>query len=812
MNAKVKEGSASMFGHYVNIALRYLRTNKKVAVINLSGLSVGLTVFILISIWVLDELSFDRFHQPVDRIYRICTDVNAGSRMRLAMSMPPLKEALLKDFPEVERVTRLGFPGRARVKIGERIFQENFVGYADSDLFSVFSFRLLKGDIETVLDAPYTAVITRSVARKYFEDEDPIGRKIEIDGTTEYEITGVVEDVPVNSHLRFDILRSFRTMVAENPRAMGYWLHIQFYTYLTLTEDHEAAELEAKFPEFVDAHLSDIQKMMGGTVGFFLQPLTRIHLHSRLMGELSANGSHSITMVFTGIALVVLCLACVNFINLATARSALRAREVGLRKTLGARKEGLIAQFLGESLFFSLLSLILAVGLWSAANPLFESLIGRQLQKGVFSSPLIFLGYLGVAVITGLAAGAYPAFYLSSFQPIRVLGSRLSTVRTRGNLRRGLVVFQFTVSIILLIGTATIYEQIFFMKHQDLGLDQEHVVVIPNMRQLVSQKSLQTIRREFLQLPTVINAAGCFLMPSRQVGKGIYYPEGFTEDQPQTTNRMSIDAAFIPTLDIDIVDGRNFSEAFTTDRDESLIINESAVRAFGWADPVGKMIRLKDPSRPDDAWIQKRVVGVVRDFHSLSLHRPIEPLVISYNTDVVSDLSIRVSPEGFSHTLGLIEKKWQEIAPDQPFDYFFLDESFERWYRNEERIGTIALCFSAFALFIGCLGLFGLVAFVAERRSKEIGIRKVLGASVGTIVLLMSKEFIVLAFISCILSWPLAYFGLRTWLQNFAYRIDMPWALFLLAGFFTLVLGLLSTAYQTIRAARANPVEVIKYE
>lgn len=529
-----------MLKNYLKVAFRNIRFNKRYAFINIIGLAIGMTVFFLISLWVLDELSFDRYHIHASRIYRVCTEVNAGSQMRLTLTMPPLKEALLKDFPEVQQVVQISFPARTQVKIKNRTFQEDLVGYADKDLFSVFTFNLLSGDQKAALEAPNTVVITKSMSKKYFGEEDPIGKMLQIGGNSEYTVTGIVEDVPANSHFRFNMLMSYTTLYSQNQAAMEYWMNIQYYTYVLLAERANPQTLEKKFPSFVDSHMSAVLKMMGGTVKFFLQPLTRIHLYSRLLGEISANGSKTYVILFSGIAFLILTLACINFINLATARSAARAREVGLRKTLGAQKIKLVFQFLEESIFFSLVSLIIAVLLWLLINPLFQSLIGRELSYHILKDIWILPGFLGLALLTGLVAGSYPAFYLSSFRPIRVLKNSLPAVHTKDRLRKVLVILQFSVTIFLMIGTITIYQQIHFMKNRNLGLDKENVVVIPNMRQLVRQRSLETIREEFLQLPGIINVAGCFLMPSRSVGKGIYYPDRFSENQPQTTNRMSI--------------------------------------------------------------------------------------------------------------------------------------------------------------------------------------------------------------------------------------------------------------------------------
>ena len=796
-----------MVSNYFKIALRNIQRHRGYAFINIAGLAAGLTVCFLILFWVMDELSFDRFHTNAKSIHRVYCDVQAGSRMTLAMTMPPLKAAVL-EIPEVQHVTRIGYPGRNQIAIGDETMQEDLVGFADKDIFNVFSFHLLRGDPETALEAPYTTLLSRTTAEKYFGEDDPIGSTMKIGGDTEYTITGIFEDTPVNSHMRFNIMRSYETLYAEQPEAMAYWMHIQFYTYIRLIDNADPKDVEAKFPAIVETHVGDLLQGFGGSLALFLQPLTRIHLHSNLLGEISPGGNMTYIALFIGIALFVLVIASMNFINLATARSAGRAKEVGLRKTLGAHRKSLIGQFLGESIILSFLSLILAVMLTSLLFPWFESLIGRTLSIEVLNDIRIIGACLGMTLFTGLAAGAYPAFLLSSFHPTRALKNAIVQVTSKSYIRRVLVVFQFSISILLIIGTMTIYRQIHFMKNKHLGLDKEHVVVLSNVSDLVSQRSLSMVREEFLRIPGVTNVAGSFLMPSRSIGKGIYTPEGFTEDQPQTTNRMGMDAHVIPTLRMELTAGRNFSEDLTTDS-ETMIINETAARRFGWTDPIGKTISMRTP---DGRNLVRRVIGVVKDFHHLSLHEVIEPLVISYTTENITHLSIRMVPGDIAQSMEMIEARWGEIAPVTPFEFFFLDDSYDSLYRTEERVGQISLVFCGLTILIGCLGLFGLAAYTAERRTKEIGIRKVLGASTSGMIHMVSKEFILLVCFANLTAWPLAYFGMPRWLQNFAYRTNLPWTLFLGASLLAVIVALITVSYQAANAARTNPADALRYE
>lgn len=798
---------SAMLKNYLIVAFRNIQRHKGYTLINITGLAFGMTVCFLIIIWVKDEFSFDHFHEYANRIHRVYSDVQAGSPMTLAMTMPPLKQAAL-DIPEVACITQIAYPSRTQITIGDKTFQEDLVGYADRDLFNVFSFALVKGVPQAVLEAPGTAVLSRATAEKYFGSDDPIGEVIKIGGDKEYTITGIVEDIPTNSHFRFNIMRSFETLYEEQPEAMKYWLHIQFYTYMLLTESARPKDVEEKLPAIVETHMGQLLRGFGGSLALHLQPLTRIHLHSDMMGELSPGGSMTTIFLFLSVASLILAVASMNFINLATARSSTRAREVGLRKTLGAQRGKLIGQFLGESLLFSFLSLVLALLLTSLFLPGFESFIGRPLSTNMLTDAWILARFFGLALITGIAAGAYPAFFLSSFHPTRTLKNAPAEGGSKPTLRRMLVVFQFCLSIFLIIATTTIYRQIHYMKNKPLGLDEKHIVVIPDVTDLVRQTSLTTLREEFLGIPGIINVSGSFLMPSRSIGKGIYTPEGFLENQSQTTNRMGMDAHFIPTMRMDIVAGRNFSEELSTEN-ESVIINETAVRLFGWKDPIGKTLSTKTP---DGRKVIRNVVGVVRDFHHLSMHRIIEPLVITYMRNSITYLSLRISPVDLSHTLDLVENKWREIAHDKPFDYFFLEDSYDQLYTAEERIGTIAIYFCGLTVLIGCLGLFGLSAYTAERRTKEVGIRKVLGASMPGIFNMVSREFIILVGVASLAAWPLAYFGLKRWLQNFAYRINLEWILFAGASLLAVMIALITVSYQTAKLTRTNPIDALRYE
>ncbi len=801
-----------MLVNYVKIALRNIRRFKAYAFINLSGLVVGMSVTALILLWVGDELSFDRFHTHHARIHRVGVDLEAGTHMILVLSMPALSVVARDEIPEIENTARISRPVRAPVKVKDQETYENLVCYADGSLFDIFSFPFLAGNREQALEAPYTAVITQAMADKYFPSEDPLGKVIQIDGDRDYVVNGVLADVPANSHFRFHIVRSFETLYAEDRAVMENWLNIQYYTYFLLSEGADSAAVERRLPAVVDKYLGEALSAMGGTLVLFLQPLTRIHLYSRIRGEIAPQGDITSIYLFTVIALFILTLACINFVNLSTARSATRAQEIAVRKTLGSSRSWLIYQFLGESLFFSLAAFVMSAAIVSTALPWFENLIGRRLSVGILNSPEVMCGSLGLAVLVGLLAGAYPAAHLSGFLPSQALQFVHRGGTSRSRFRNILVVFQFSVSIGLIIGTLTTYRQIRYMKNKDLGFSQKSVLILPEIHRLLSRMSYANVRDEWLNIPGVLDVGGSALVPTRGVQLDIFYPEGFTRAQPQKLTRLDIEPHYLTTMDIRVIAGRNFARDLSTDPSESVLINESLARQFGWNNPLGKTFTFYSGAAAEGEIRVKKVVGVVEDFHFTSLHHRIEPVVMVYAPERIRFLSLKISSENIPQTIGFLQKKWKDLALERPFDYFFLDAAFDSQYRGEQRLGRISLYFSLLAVAIGCLGLFGFAAFMAERRTKEIGIRKVMGASSVRIVRLLTLDFLWLILAANALAWPTAAIALSLWLRRFSYRIGVSFLVMLTAGMLALTAALLTVSLLAVRAARANPVDALRTE
>lgn len=802
-----------MLGNYLKVALRNLLRQKGYSFINIVGLAVGMTCCILIMLWVVNELSFDRFHENADRIYRLCHRITiGGNESRGASGSAPMAPAIMQKYPEVVNAARLTSENRILVQYQEKVFYEEMVRYADNSVFEVFTFPMIRGDVGSALQAPYSVVITQEIARKYFRDEDPVGKTLRMDGRNDFTVTGVVRDVPQNSHFSFDLLCSFQTLYAEERQGVDVWGWFGYYTYLLLDQKSDWTELEEKFPALIETHMGATLQRVGASVELFLQPLSSIHLYSKLQGELTAGGDIGYIYLFSGIAVFILMIACINFVNLSTARSAMRVKEVGVRKALGAGRGKLMGQFLGETVIYGLLSVMVAAILLELSLPLFNSIAGSQLGVNYLKTWWVIPGLLCLALAVGVAAGSYPAFFLSSFRPVNVLKGGFKAGGVNLRFRNLLVVTQFVISIALVIGTITIYQQIAFMKDKELGFDKEHVLVIPDVGD-VTQQSIRSIKEELSGLAGVVHVAASNTVPGRGGIATNYVPEGFSEDESQLMRTVNFDHDFVATLGLELVAGRNFSADLATDVEESALINEMAARKFGWEDPLGKIIKRRVRGEAGEPQlIPTKVIGVVKDFHFNSLHTEIEPLYMAYAIDDLNTISVRVMSDNLRETVGLLENKWKQIAPGHPFDYYFLDQSFDDMYRAEERLGHIALSFSLFAIFLGCMGLFGLSACTAEQRTKEIGIRKVLGASVPGILKLLTKKTVLLMIIATAIAAPVAYYALTRWLQDFAYRTSIGWETIVLAATLALLIALATEGYNAAKAALANPVDSLRHE
>jgi len=801
-----------MIKNYFKIALRNILKYKGYSFINVAGLAVGMACCILILAYIVNELSFDKFHERADDIYRIATRGNiAGRIIEVTTVQAPMGPTLIQDFPEVMNAVRFRRTGNTMFSYEDKRYFESGFLYADNSLFDVFSFRLVQGDPATALEVPYTMVITPEIAQKYFGDEDPVGRIMKMNNEEDFTVTGVIEKPPSNSHFTFDMLASFETLYKRNPQNM-VWVGWNYQTYVLLQQGIDAREFDKKFIDFNEKYIGDIIKILGGELTNYLQPLTSIHLHSNMENELGVNSDVRYVYTFAAIAVFILIIACINFMNLSTARSANRAREVGLRKVVGAERSMLINQFLGESFFLAVVSVLFALALVRFVQPYFSNLAGRDIDVNIVSNPWIAAGLFTIVLFVGFLAGSYPAFFLSGFRPASVLKGELQKGAKHSRFRSILVVFQFSISITLIIGTIVVLNQLNYMRNKRLGFNKEQQLVIP-IRGGETRGKLDVIKSEMLSIGGVLSACGSGMVPGEEYfDTDAYYPEGFGSDQSVLMQNFYIDDDFLETMGIELAMGRGFSKEIATDAENAILINETASKRLEWENPVGKIIYTLIDSQDLSKRRALTVIGVIKDIHHRSVHHVVEPTVIDFSPDNASRITLKLNAEAIPETMERIRKKWDEIAPYHAFDYFFLDDFYDGLYRSEERLGRIFQSFTLFAIIIGCLGLFGLASYAAEQRTKEVGIRKVLGSSAGSIVLLLCREFIGLVVIANVLAWPVAFFMMKKWLQSFPYQAGMRISTYLLAGTLALVIALLTVSYRAFKAAWTNPVEALRYE
>jgi putative ABC transport system permease protein len=806
-----------MLRNFVKTAYRSLLINKGFTLINILGLALGLTACLLIIFYVFDELSYDRFNIKSNRIYRVNEDLKLGdNKVQYAVAMPPLAQALKNDFPEVENTVRIRRAGGFHIQKVNEQFQENNVFFADPSLFDVFTLPMLYGNAKQALTEPNSVVLTASAAKKYFSKLNVVGQKLIVDDNKALAITGVIKDLPKQSHFQADFLVSMATWA--DSRSVE-WLRSDYNTYVLLREGADYKKLEAQFPQLLRKYAGgQMQSELNMSIDAFeksgsffrmnMMRLTDIHLHSNLTGELGTNGNVQYVYIFSAIALFILLIACVNFMNLSTARSSNRAREVGIRKVLGSSRGYLISQYLTESVLVTFVATLTAVVLAYMLLPGFNQLAGKNLELNAH----IFHWLIPVLLVTilsiGFLAGSYPALFLSAFKPIDVLKGTLSTGFKGGRLRSILVVVQFSISIFLIIGTIVIYNQLNYIQTRDLGYNRNQVLVIQNAYELGNHA--KTFKQEVKQLPGVLNATLTeFLPTSPSRNTSIFNKEAAPDPKkalfPQT---WSIDEDYINTLDMKLALGRSFSATMPTDS-SGIIINETAAKFLGFKDPLNKTL-FRSSGGEHPSYKPYQIIGVIKDFNFSSFRENISPVVMVLDQDHGS-LSVRVNTANIPALLKQIEQKWKLLSSTH-FQYSFMDADFEASYRSEQRVGHIFIVFTSLAIIIACLGLFGLAAYAAEQRTREIGIRKVLGASVTTIVRMLSKDFIKLVIISIVIASPLAWLCMHKWLQDFAYRIQIAWWIPVLAGVTAIVIAFITVSFQSAKAAVANPVDSLRSE
>ena len=791
-----------MFTNYLKLTLRNVKKYKGYSFLNIAGLAIGITLFILIMLYVQDQLSYDKFNKNLHRIYRV--ENEEGTQPALA---PAVGKEIAERIPEAQKVVRFKFtrdyfvkylpPGTQEVVGPIKITR---FGWADSTVFDVFTLPFVAGNPETALEAPYALVLTESISKRIFGNENPIGKIIKVNNKDDYKVTGIIKD-PKNFHLEFDAVASFVTLGKligpDELNSFNFW---NLPTYVLLPQNHNAADVAHKITNLFHERLN---KMFQREFKFGLFPLKDLYFSKFGYGK---HGNLQSVYIFIIIAVFVLCIACINFINLSTARASTRAREVGIKKVVGSQKSSLITQFLTESVLLTLFALIAAIFLVYILLPEFNNLIEGNLSFDLFENPTAMLLLIGGAVFVGMASGIYPAFYLSSFTPCSVLkGDKVKGTKSV-KFRQILIVFQYSISIILIIATIIVFNQLSYVRNKNLGFNKENILNFNINRNPAISRNKEGFKEKLMKNPNILNVTFSQGYPGF-----IYNYEGFLyKEERKGSVVFTVDPEYFDVYGLQIIDGRNFSRDLKTDQLRTCIINEAAVKEFELEKPVGTIFhkdRIEGTSFPSK---DIEVIGVVKDFHFESLHDEIGPLVFGWNPSWLWNTSIRISPYNFQKTIEYIKKVWREFSPESQFGYTFLDEQFNSQYKSEDQLGKIFGYFAVFGILIASLGLFGLASFTVERRTREIGVRKVLGASISSIFVLISKEFTKLILIANIIAWPVAFYVMNRWLQSFAYRTGIDWQVFIFSSFFALAIALFTVSYQAIKAALNNPVDSLK--
>ncbi|MGB2907255.1 MAG: FtsX-like permease family protein [Candidatus Aminicenantaceae bacterium] len=819
-------GSVIMIRNYVKIALRIIKKHKGYSFINILGLGIGMAVCVLILLFVRYELSFDTFHENSDRIYRLERQwlaADGSVRSGFGTLAPGFTPHLEEHFSEMEHIARVLDAGNTRVIYEDKRFIEDRLFFVEDDFFQIFSVAFLRGDPTSALTEPFSLVLTESAARKYFGNADPMGQQLKVRDDSLYQITGIIEDSPSNTHFHYDILASYISLKGVYVRrGDDYFLGTQnfsdnvTYTYMRLAVTSDVAGVQTRIPDFIDRTLGTREDADGNVIRssqsttILIRPVTDIHLYSHTSGELEPNFDMKYVRLFTLVALFVLIIACINFMNLSTARATQRAKEVGLRKVVGANRRILTTQFLGESVFFSFLSLLLALAFVVVVLPFFNSFSGRDMNISYLLNPGGILILIGVFLVTGVLAGLYPAVYLSAFKSASILRGELTRGAKGAALRKVLVVFQFAISICLIISVSIVYRQMNYLMNADLGFDRENILMLPADQVIIAR--WEDIKQNLLASPHILEAALSKRAPTGRLNDAPGFWVEINEEvqrNPFSMPHNRVSHGFFRTFNIQIVAGRDFSREYATDASEAFIINEAAVRRMGLESPqeaVGLRIGTLAPS------LKGYVIGVAADFNYESLHNEIRPIITYIRPDQANTASLRIAPGRTQDAIAYTRDIWARFNPESPLQYDFLFDRIAALYRNEARMMQMFGYFSLFAIFISCLGLFGLASFTAARRTKEIGVRKVMGASLSNIIYLLSREFTRWVLVANLISWPVAYIAMNAWLKNFAYKVQPHWPEFVLAGLATFVIALLTVSFQSFKAATCDPVQSIRYE
>jgi len=799
-----------MIRNYFKIAWRNLWKNKTFTALNLSALTISLAACLIIYFWIRYELSYDRSGANADRVFRVALKLELEKQpvKEFAVTAAPLMPALLKDFPEIENAVRFSGDNPLIGYNRQNFFTDRFF-YADSTFFEVFGYPLVKGDPNTIFSDINSAVITESIAKKLFSNKEPIGQVITMNDTTLLKISAVAKDLPPNNHFYFDIIVPMKLLERlVGPNGFSNWWNDNYYTYILLRDPKDAAALDTKIAGIIDKYNAKQNKEFGLKGTQYLQPLKSIHLHSDLRGELNPNGNIQSLRILGFIAFFLLLVACINYVNLTTATSFKRSKEIGIKKVSGATVLQLMMQLLTEAIVISFISIALAIVLAISLLPLFNKLADTQVSIATQVSIQFVVGLLLFSVLLGIAAGFFPSFYLSRIKPLITIRKTFLKPGATFSLRKALVVFQFSITVALIIATIIAFQQLRYMQSRDLGFNKDQVLDIP-LRNRSEGTAKELLKSNFQTIPGISGTTSSSSVPGGRLSNIVVLPEGVPKERTQTMATLIVDYDFINTYKLNLAAGRGFSKEYGSDS-SSFILNEAAVKELGWGEPqnaVGKGFTW-------DGYKEGKIIGVVKDFHFNSLQQKVQPLVMHIlpNWFWYGSISVRIPTPDIKTAIRSLEAEWNKILPGHPFDYSFVDEDYNKQYKTEQQLSSLSAIFSILIVFISCLGLLGLTIVAVSQRTKEIGVRKVLGASVSGIAALLSKDFVKLVLISIVIASPIAWWLMNSWLKDFAYRINIEWWVFVVAGLMALLIALITVSFQSIRAAVANPVKSLRTE
>lgn len=790
-----------MFKNLLRTAVRHISKHLGYSLLNILGLTLGISSALLLIIYVADEVSYDRYHEKADRIYRVSSKITEpDDAFTWIIAQIPFGPQVVQDYPEVQSFVRFLNMPQTFYKYEDKEYNEEDFFYADSTLFDIFTYKVLKGEVKTALLEPNKIILTEKAAARYFGESDPIGKTI-TSGTNVYEVTGVIQDVPFNSHFRFDALASRNNL----PKQLGSWGNFGVFTYLLFPENFDVKAFETKMQGMYEAYMKPIFGPLNIKIEYILEPITKIHLYSEKANEPEPTGSITYVYIFGIIAIFLILIAAMNYMNLATARSTRRAREVGLRKVVGSRRTPLILQFLTESVIFTLASLVISIIVMIVLLPKFNLLAGKSFDYHIIYSPVGLLALVGIIVAVGFIGGSYPAFFLSRFAPVTVLKGEITQGSAGSLFRKILVVIQFAVSVLMIICTLVVFRQLNYLKSMDKGFDQKNVIGL-------QLSGAQMVRKYPVLKTALLENTGIKFVSSTNTAVGggsskvIFNVETDQGMAQRGVNFAVVDHDFVKSLGIKIINGRDFQEDMPSDTLQSVLVNETFVKRMGWTEPIGKKIETYG-----GPGLAARVIGVMKDYHQTGMYNEIESLMLIYRTRN-NIVYVRLTGENTAETLAYIESKWKEIYPGQAFEYFYLSERFNRQFEADEKRGLVFTLFTILAILIACLGLFGLASYMVEQRTKEIGIRKVFGANESTILRLISIDFLLLVSIGIVIAIPVAYYVMSDWLEDYVYKTNISLALIAMASLLTIVITFLTISYKAYQAAVMNPANSLKTE